>query len=353
DSGEVFYRGESVSQDLNTARSFRKRMSYMFQNSALFDSLSVYDNILLPLKEHKIGSRQSQHKKVLQLLKVLEIGNIKDNYPGEISGGMQRRVALARALVTEPEIVLFDEPTTGLDPVRRNAVFSLIADTQTKVGFTAIIVSHDIPEVFYISDHIVLLDNGEAVLSEPSHIIERSENAVLRSFLDSHETLQNELSGLLEPLIFEQRYNNRRLDEPAELWVFHLEAFDDITEVLGHVAAQHLFQNVAEGVSSCLESWEYASRCGWNEVGAVTVRKGTEAREALLHAFEAKLRQIPEISGSSEERDRDVDFFISVAHISLESETNPPFRDSLASARKQLKPFVQLSYTDTRPPFSL
>ncbi|MGB0371878.1 MAG: ATP-binding cassette domain-containing protein [Opitutales bacterium] len=354
DAGSVEFRGSPISWDKNrnSSKDFRKRMSYMFQNSALFDSLSVYENIALPLKEHKIGSRRDQHKKVVRLLHVLDIDNIRNNYPGEISGGMQRRVALARALITEPEIVLFDEPTTGLDPVRRNAVFSLIADTQKKVGFTAIIVSHDIPEVFYISDHIALIDEGKAILSEPSHIIERSDNPVLRSFLDSHETLQNELSGLLEPLLFEQRYTMRRLEEPAHFWLFRIEAFDDVTEVLGHVAAQHLFQHVAEGVSSCLESWEYASRCGRNELGAISVRDNEADSEKLIHAFEAKLKEIPEISGGSRVRDRCVDFSITISRVPLSGETNLPFRATLALARKQLKPFVQLSCSDTRPPWS-
>lgn len=134
--------------------------SYMFQNNALFDSLTAYENVALPLRERSKLSRKSIDQKVNGMLEHLELTDSAQRYPGELSGGMKKRVALARALVTDPQLVLFDEPTTGLDPERKFSVFEMIADYRERFGFTALLVSHDIPEVFEISDKVAWLDEG-------------------------------------------------------------------------------------------------------------------------------------------------------------------------------------------------
>ncbi len=134
--------------------------SYMFQNNALFDSLTARENVALPLLEASKLERGAIAARVDSILGQLELAEAGDRYPGELSGGMKKRVALARALVTNPGIVLFDEPTTGLDPERKFSVFEMIEEYGDRFGFTALLVSHDIPEVFEISDRVAWLDGG-------------------------------------------------------------------------------------------------------------------------------------------------------------------------------------------------
>jgi phospholipid/cholesterol/gamma-HCH transport system ATP-binding protein len=132
----------------------------MLQGTALFDSMTVFDNISLPLKEKRHLSETVIHKMVIDKMEQLDLQNVGEKYPSQLSGGMKKRVALARALVTEPEVVLFDEPTTGLDPIRRNAVHSMISDYQQKYGFSGIVVSHALPEILYISQRLIMLHEG-------------------------------------------------------------------------------------------------------------------------------------------------------------------------------------------------
>ena len=137
-------------------------LSYMFQNNALFDSLSAYENIALPLVESKNQVPKALiDEKVKSLLKQLDLETVGASYPGDLSGGMNKRIAFARALITEPKIILFDEPTTGLDPERKHTVFDMIQFYKKQFGFTAFLVSHDIPEVYQIVDSIAWLDEGE------------------------------------------------------------------------------------------------------------------------------------------------------------------------------------------------
>lgn len=149
--------------------------SYMFQQNALFDSMTVEENVALPLREKGKAKRAEIEKRVSDLLEQLDLTNARIKYPAELSGGMKKRVALARALITNPEIILFDEPTTGLDPQRKFSVFDMIRSYRKRFGFTVVMVSHDVPEVFEISDRIAWLDAGEIkfwgtpdeLLSEP------------------------------------------------------------------------------------------------------------------------------------------------------------------------------------------
>ncbi len=138
----------------------RTKFGVLFQGSALFDSMSVYDNVALPLRERTAKSERDIRVQVMETLEVLDLGGHEDKYPAQLSGGMQKRVGLARALQLDPEIMLFDEPTTGLDPVMTHEIYELFARTQQKLGYTAIIVSHDIPAVFNLADQVIILDNG-------------------------------------------------------------------------------------------------------------------------------------------------------------------------------------------------
>jgi phospholipid/cholesterol/gamma-HCH transport system ATP-binding protein len=162
DAGEILLDGVSIGSNRRGADGSKGfTFSYMFQNNALFDSLTAFENVALPLREAVGLPAEAVGKRVAELLEQLDLGEAGSRYPAELSGGMQKRVALARALVTNPEVVLFDEPTTGLDPERKFGVFDMIADYRERFGFTALLVSHDIPEVFEISDKVAWLDEGK------------------------------------------------------------------------------------------------------------------------------------------------------------------------------------------------
>ena len=148
--GTIFFKGKPLG-DMNRSEfdAFRSQFSYCFQNNALFDSLTVFGNIAMPLQQKTKLNKKEIEQKVLEKMEQLEIAEFGNKYPSELSGGMQKRAALARALVTDPKIVLFDEPTTGQDPIRKNAILSMIAQNQKRFGFTTIMISHEIPDVFF------------------------------------------------------------------------------------------------------------------------------------------------------------------------------------------------------------
>ncbi|QXD23867.1 ATP-binding cassette domain-containing protein [Opitutia bacterium ISCC 51] len=158
--------------------------SYLFQQNALFDSMTVFDNVALPVRESERVSKSELNDRVTAMLAKLDLENASAKYPAEISGGMQKRVALARALITQPEIILFDEPTTGLDPERKFSVFDMIRQYRQQFGFTVIMVSHDVPEVFEISDQVAWLDQGKiAFWGSPSELLTNSPSD-LKTFLE-------------------------------------------------------------------------------------------------------------------------------------------------------------------------
>ncbi len=144
------------------ARSTRSGARYgvVFQGGALFDSMSCYENVAFPLREKTRTPPDELTKRVEAALAQVGLEGVGAKYPAEISGGMRKRVAIARALVTEPEIVFFDEPTTGLDPVLVNAIHHLMLDLHRRFRFTAVVVSHEIPEIFEIADTVAMLHEG-------------------------------------------------------------------------------------------------------------------------------------------------------------------------------------------------
>ena len=162
DAGTIELDGQAISRSRRSAHSDTGlSFSYMFQNNALFDSLTAFENVALPLREASKLNKAEIQERVDEMLAHLELSDSADRYPGELSGGMKKRVALGRALITKPQVVLFDEPTTGLDPERKFSVFEMIVDYRERFGFTALLVSHDIPEVFEISDGVAWLDEGQ------------------------------------------------------------------------------------------------------------------------------------------------------------------------------------------------
>ncbi|MFO8027493.1 MAG: ATP-binding cassette domain-containing protein, partial [Opitutales bacterium] len=185
DAGRIELDGKPIAASrAGGASGGRHSFSYMFQNNALFDSLTAFENIALPLHETSKLKAKETREQVEAILEKVELSDAADRYPGELSGGMKKRVALARALVTEPQVVLFDEPTTGLDPELKFSVFEMIADYRERFGFTALLVSHDIPEVFELSDQVAWLDEGVIkFFGDPEELDEEAESA-LAGFLN-------------------------------------------------------------------------------------------------------------------------------------------------------------------------
>ena len=161
----------------------RKRYGVVFQSGALFDSMSCRDNVAFPLREKLRLSRADIATRVDRGLEQVGLTGIGDKYPEEVSGGMRKRVAIARALVTEPEIVFFDEPTTGLDPVLVNTIHRLILELHRRLRFTAVMVSHEIPEIFEIADRVGMLHDGRIVELGPPAAIQASSNPVVQQFI--------------------------------------------------------------------------------------------------------------------------------------------------------------------------
>ena len=184
DRGSVTVDGKEISGSGQKAlRIFRERLGFLFQGGALFDSLNVFDNVAFPLKEKSKLGRSVIREKVMEELENVGLSGSEHRYPSQISGGMVKRAALARALVEDPEIMLFDEPTTGLDPITGQSILKLIDSCHRRLSFTGIIVTHEIPKVFAIVDRVVMLHQGRVRLEgTPSDFLE-SRDPVIEAFL--------------------------------------------------------------------------------------------------------------------------------------------------------------------------
>ena len=184
DRGNVLVDGKNITKlgerELNEVR---QKFGVLFQGAALLDSMTLYDNVAFPLREKTQMSESDIHKRVEERLAQVGLAGMGYKYPAEVSGGMKKRAGLARALAMEPEIVLFDEPTTGLDPLLGKSIHQLIRKMHATFGFTGLVVSHDIPEVFKISDRVAMLANGVIVEVGSTEEFVASKNPVVRQFL--------------------------------------------------------------------------------------------------------------------------------------------------------------------------
>jgi phospholipid/cholesterol/gamma-HCH transport system ATP-binding protein len=184
DSGRIEVDGESI---LGLRRSqlnrIREKFGMLFQNAALFDSMSVFENVAFPLQEKTKLTSDEIRRRVVSALEDVGLKNVENKFPDELSGGMKKRVGLARAVVLDPKIILFDEPTTGLDPVIKRAIHHLIRETHTKFGFTAVVVSHEIPEIFDIAQNVAMLYQGEILQHGTPDEIQASTHPVVRQFI--------------------------------------------------------------------------------------------------------------------------------------------------------------------------
>ncbi|MGB3221952.1 MAG: ATP-binding cassette domain-containing protein [Desulforhopalus sp.] len=184
DSGRIFVHGQDVTgvrgRDLEQLRT---EFGVLFQGSALFDSLTVFENVALPLRERTHKSEEEIREQVMSTLAQFELTGHEEKYPAQLSGGMQKRVGLARAMQLKPSIMLFDEPTTGLDPVMSQEIYHLFARTKAEFGFTSIIVSHDIPKIFNLADQVILLQNGEMDIFGSPEEIQWSDKPYIQEFV--------------------------------------------------------------------------------------------------------------------------------------------------------------------------
>ena len=184
DSGEVLVDGENLSRMGNAALNrVREKFGMLFQNAALFDSMTVFENVAFPLEEKTRLSPVEIARKVHEALDHVGLQGADRKYPDELSGGMKKRVGLARAVLLDPKIILFDEPTTGLDPIICRAIHELIRDAHRRFGFTAVVVSHEIPEIFNISTHVAMLYRGEILEAGTPEEIQQSTHPAVQQFV--------------------------------------------------------------------------------------------------------------------------------------------------------------------------
>jgi phospholipid/cholesterol/gamma-HCH transport system ATP-binding protein len=165
----------------------RVKMGFAFQASALFDSMTVFENVSFPLYEHTKLSRAEIRQRVEETLENIGLSDVAQRLPAELSGGMQKRVGFARAIVNEPEIILFDEPTTGLDPIMTNVITDTIKSIQKRLRPTSVVVMHDMPAVYAISDNIAMLFEGTIIEAAPAPEFRRSQNPIVQQFLQGSE----------------------------------------------------------------------------------------------------------------------------------------------------------------------
>ncbi|PKN59765.1 MAG: ABC transporter ATP-binding protein [Deltaproteobacteria bacterium HGW-Deltaproteobacteria-11] len=193
DMGRVIVDGEDITHMGRRALNrVREKFGMLFQNVALFDSMTVFQNVAFPLEEKTRLSRDEIRDRVHEALEHVGLRDVDDKFPDELSGGMKKRVGLARALLLNPGIILFDEPTTGLDPIICNAMHRLIKDTHRRFGFTAVIVTHEVPAIFDVCDYVAMLYQGRIQMRGTPDEIRGSDDPVVRQFVSG------ELEGPLQ-----------------------------------------------------------------------------------------------------------------------------------------------------------
>ena len=186
DSGRVVVDGEDVVGlgPEDWAR-VRRKFGMVFQAAALFDSMTVYENVAFPLREHSKVSEAESREIVRKKLGIVGLKGVEEKYPADLSGGMRKRVGLARAIVLDPQIVLYDEPTTGLDPITTDYVDEMILDAKRELGVTSVVISHDIASAFKVADKIAFLYQGQIVEQGPGPQLRKSQHPAVHQFLQT------------------------------------------------------------------------------------------------------------------------------------------------------------------------
>jgi phospholipid/cholesterol/gamma-HCH transport system ATP-binding protein len=297
DAGEIFLYGRPLSK-MKKAEidELKGKFSYVFQDAALFDSMTVYQNIAMPLRGGGASLAKLEIKKrVEEKLQLFELQASQDKYPSQISGGMKRRVALARALVTDPEVVLLDEPTTGLDPIRRNAVYSMIVDLQKKFNLTVVMISHEIPDIFYFSQRIVMLDEGRIRFEGTPQEIRRFSDPVVRQFINGLERPRDALTDMATRISGEQKFHEElarlrlhRID--FSVVILTVENLAEINETLGHAIGQTVLKNFAAQIKQRLDVTDTCSRYSLDKILVVLHNAAMEEARKFSTRLSRELR---------------------------------------------------------------
>ncbi len=297
DSGTILFNGRDTATLRGKERmAHLKQMSYMFQNNALFDSMSVFDNVAFPLRQTTFLSEMSIKEKVLDMLEKTDLADFAHKFPSELSGGMQKRVAFSRALVTDPAIVLFDEPTTGQDLIRRNAILSMLSEYKNKFGFTALIISHDIPDVLFISSRVLVLHEGDIVFQGTPAEFEDFEHPYVDEFVHSLETFKDHMSGIYSKRNFKMRYNNvlnRKSDEsPYVVVIFSISSFRELCGKIGHTTAHELIKELGMIISRHFDAvGGFSTRQRRSRFMTVLPFSNIEESRQMLDEFVIELRE--------------------------------------------------------------
>jgi phospholipid/cholesterol/gamma-HCH transport system ATP-binding protein len=297
EEGRVLYRGKPIEKMKRKEwNAYLGQVSYMFQNNALFDSKTVYENVAMPLRKYTKLSKRQVREKVMARIEQTELTDVAHKYPSELSGGMQKRTALARALVTDPKIVLFDELTTGQDPVRRNMILGMIAEYRKKFGFTAVLISHDIPDVFFISNHILALYDKKIVFQGTPEAFEGFDHPLYDEIVASIEKLQKELTGLHSRRQFKVRYQTdlvrRNGHKHFAVVIFALEDLDRIIDNLGHKAAQQGIRSMGDFINKHFGAvGGFSTRRSINQFGTVLPFSDLKEAERILEDFTGDFRE--------------------------------------------------------------
>lgn len=183
DRGHIYFRGQDiVTLDEQQLVEVRKRIAYVFQYGALFDSFTVKENLAYPLREHTEMNEQQIHEKVLATLRKVGLDGSEELFPGDLSGGMQRRVGVARSIIMDPEVILYDEPTTGLDPYNTQQILKIILQLQQQ-GATSVLVTHDMHSIFAVTDRVAFLKNGQIRALGTAEEIKNTKDEVVSGFI--------------------------------------------------------------------------------------------------------------------------------------------------------------------------
>ena len=343
DSGQVFFENKPLVEMKSVERkALKRKFSYLFQNTALFDFLTVYENIALPLKERTSLPDSDIQRRVRDKMQQLDLQDIDHSYPSQLSGGMKKRVALARALVTDPEIVLFDEPTTGLDPIRKNAVHSMISNYQKRFGFTGIIVSHEIPDVFSISQRVAMIDGGKILFEGSPDSIQRVANPIVNNFLQGLESPHDELTGIASQAMGKDRLAQemnrlQRHKIPFSIVVLSVERLEDIDRIDGHIVSQTMFKTFAAVVKQNIRVTDTCFRYDMDKI--MVVLQDTDKNQARM--FCRKLSRNLEDSSILEEPESARGYCFAVNAGIAQAEEDSQLESLLIEAEAKLNIFYE------------
>jgi phospholipid/cholesterol/gamma-HCH transport system ATP-binding protein len=220
DSGKIFYKDQEITgMDEFGLMKIRSNMGFLFQGAALFDSMTVGQNLDLFLVKHTDLELPEREKKIIEALEMVQLKDSIDKMPSELSGGMKKRAGLARSIVIEPELILYDEPTTGLDPVTASSIADLIVTLQHQLGIASLVVTHDLPTAFTVSDRAMVLNKGRAIFEGEMKDLQNSNDPYLHEYLAAsqldrqrHDQLIHDYQGRQQ----HERANDREHGKPGE-----------------------------------------------------------------------------------------------------------------------------------------